>query len=100
MVGQDRPNREEAQEVLNYLARRAKARFYADENFPAQAVSLLREMGRKYAQHRKSDYRVILTRIKLLLLGQRLSFSHITRTDADAKALSVWPKMEVGFKDD
>jgi hypothetical protein len=41
------PNRSEVQEVLDYLARRAKPKFYADENFPVQAVSLLRGMGAK-----------------------------------------------------
>jgi predicted nuclease of predicted toxin-antitoxin system len=35
----------EIRQVLDYLKRRAKARFYADENFPTRAVSLLREMG-------------------------------------------------------
>ncbi len=35
----------EAEEVLRYLARRARPRFYADENFPPQAVWLLRRMG-------------------------------------------------------
>ncbi len=45
LVAQTPPNRREAQQVLNYLARRAKARFYADENFPRQALSVLRQMG-------------------------------------------------------
>jgi predicted nuclease of predicted toxin-antitoxin system len=35
----------EVQEILRYVARKAKPRFYADENFPAQAVALLRRMG-------------------------------------------------------
>jgi len=39
------PTRKEIQEVLDYRARHAKARFYADENFPTKAVSLIREMG-------------------------------------------------------
>ncbi|MCI0725078.1 MAG: DUF5615 family PIN-like protein [Acidobacteria bacterium] len=41
------PSRREVQQVLEYLARRAKPRFYADENFPIQAVSILRRMGAK-----------------------------------------------------
>jgi len=45
IVTADPPTPKEAQQVLDFLARRAKARFYADENFPKQAVSLLRDMG-------------------------------------------------------
>lgn len=36
---------DQAREVLDYMRRRAKARFYADENFPAATVDLLRSMG-------------------------------------------------------
>jgi hypothetical protein len=39
------PPRKEKQQVLDYVARKAKARFYADEGFPAHAVAILREMG-------------------------------------------------------
>jgi hypothetical protein len=39
------PIREEIAEVERYAARKAKPRFYADENFPAQAVAILREWG-------------------------------------------------------
>ena len=35
----------EAAQVLEYLTRRARPRFYADENFPPVAVLLLRRMG-------------------------------------------------------
>lgn len=45
LVAADTPTRWEAQEVLDYLARRTKARFYADENFPIQAIGILRSMG-------------------------------------------------------
>ena len=45
LVAADPPSRRDAQEVLEYLARRAKARFYADENFPADAVEILRSIG-------------------------------------------------------
>jgi hypothetical protein len=43
------PNKKEADEVLKYVGRKAKVRFLADENFPAQAVAILREMGAKVA---------------------------------------------------
>jgi hypothetical protein len=39
------PTLRERQQVRDYLARRSKARFCADENFPERAVSFLREMG-------------------------------------------------------
>jgi predicted nuclease of predicted toxin-antitoxin system len=39
------PSRKEVKQVLEYRARRAKARFYADENFPARAATLLRVWG-------------------------------------------------------
>jgi predicted nuclease of predicted toxin-antitoxin system len=39
------PSRKEKEEVLRYARRGAKPRFYADENFPADAVRLLRLMG-------------------------------------------------------
>ena len=41
------PNPKEVQEVITYFKRKAKPRFYADENFPEQAISLLRKMGAK-----------------------------------------------------
>ncbi|GGA40871.1 DUF5615 family PIN-like protein [Dyella nitratireducens] len=37
----------EAAEVLDNLAKKAKARFYADENFPLLAAQVLRKMGGK-----------------------------------------------------
>src|SRR5262245_35931812 len=39
------PSSKEAEQVLQYLARKAKPRFYADENFPPKAVAILREWG-------------------------------------------------------
>lgn len=45
VVEADPPTTKEAQEVLHYLALRAKARFYVDENFPTSAVILLRSIG-------------------------------------------------------
>jgi predicted nuclease of predicted toxin-antitoxin system len=39
------PSEEEVQQVVEYAARRAKARFYADENFPSRAVTLLKNNG-------------------------------------------------------
>ena len=47
IVAADPPSPREAREVLDNLARRAKARFYADENFPAKATAILRDMGAK-----------------------------------------------------
>jgi len=47
LVEQNPPTQEEAEQVLDYLARRATARFYADENFPTKAVNLVREIGAK-----------------------------------------------------
>jgi predicted nuclease of predicted toxin-antitoxin system len=37
----------EIEQVLEYRRRRAKARFYADENFPRLAVEILRQRGAK-----------------------------------------------------
>ena len=48
------PKPKEAQEVFTYLKRKAKARFYADENFPEQAIALLREMGAKVQTSRQA----------------------------------------------
>jgi predicted nuclease of predicted toxin-antitoxin system len=44
----------EAQQVFAYFKRKAKARFYADENFPEQAIALLREMGAKVQTSRQA----------------------------------------------
>ena len=48
------PNQKEVQEVITYFKRRAKPRFYADENFPEQAISLLRKMGAKVQTARRA----------------------------------------------
>ncbi len=45
LVAVNPPSPREAQEVLDNLAKRAKARFYADENFPPTATAILRDMG-------------------------------------------------------
>jgi len=39
------PDPKEVQEVELYAARKAKPRFYADENFPKQAGAILRKLG-------------------------------------------------------
>jgi hypothetical protein len=39
------PPKRERLQISEYVARRAKPRFYADENFPALAVAIIREMG-------------------------------------------------------
>jgi|SRR5579864_5484631 len=41
------PTEKEIAQVLQYRRRKAKARFYADENFPALAVKVLRKLGAK-----------------------------------------------------
>lgn len=45
IVRKDPCTPKEAREVIDYLKRGAKARFYADENFPSAATELLRSMG-------------------------------------------------------
>ena len=47
LVRADPPTKKEMEEVLRYRRRKAKARFYADENFTALAVEVLRGMGTK-----------------------------------------------------
>ncbi len=39
------PAEREKREILENVRRRAKARFYADENFPGVAVGILRQLG-------------------------------------------------------
>ena len=48
------PKPKEAQQVFAYFQRKAKARFYADENFPERAIALLREMGAKVQTSRQA----------------------------------------------
>jgi predicted nuclease of predicted toxin-antitoxin system len=45
LVARDPPPQSEIDEVFRNLRRRAKARFYADENLPPKAVAILRAMG-------------------------------------------------------
>ena len=47
VVAQNLPSQKEVQQVLDYLSRKAKSRFLADEYFPEPAVTLLRAMGGK-----------------------------------------------------
>jgi len=71
------PSLREVRQVLDYLARRATARLYADENFPQQAVSLLREMGSRVdtaqeaglAGHSDEDHTAHALRHGLVLLS-------------------------------
>lgn len=39
------PSKNEIAQVRDYIRRKAKARFYADENFPNRAIALLRNLG-------------------------------------------------------
>jgi Domain of unknown function (DUF5615) len=52
------PKPKEVHQAISYFKRKAKARFYADHNFPEQAVGLLRAMGAKV----QTSYRVGLNR--------------------------------------
>ena len=45
LVAADPASPHEVREVLDNLARHAKARFYSDENFPPRATTILRAMG-------------------------------------------------------
>lgn len=47
LAGVNPRTQKEVDQVLDYRRRKAKARFYADEDFPAAAVQLLRSMGAK-----------------------------------------------------
>lgn len=47
LIRDNPPTEKEIEQVLEYRRRKAKARFYADENFPVLAVELLRKMGAK-----------------------------------------------------
>jgi hypothetical protein len=47
LVRDNPPTEKEIEQVLEYRRRKAKARFYADENFPALAVEVLRRLGAK-----------------------------------------------------
>jgi predicted nuclease of predicted toxin-antitoxin system len=51
------PDRKELQQWFEFFRRKAKARFYADENFPEQAVSLLRVMGAKVQTNHQAGLR-------------------------------------------
>jgi predicted nuclease of predicted toxin-antitoxin system len=45
VVKQNPPSKREVEQVFEYRRRKAKAKFYADENFPTAAVQLLRSNG-------------------------------------------------------
>jgi predicted nuclease of predicted toxin-antitoxin system len=44
-VAADEPTEREKRHVYDYALRRAKPRFYADENFPSVAIKILSELG-------------------------------------------------------
>ena len=44
-VAADEPTKQEKRQVDDYARRRAKPRFYADENVPSVAIKILRELG-------------------------------------------------------
>jgi uncharacterized protein DUF5615 len=45
IAADDPPSEREKQQVYDYVRRRAKPRFYADENFPGIAITILRQLG-------------------------------------------------------
>jgi Domain of unknown function (DUF5615) len=45
IVADHPPTEWETRQVDNYVRRRAKPRFYADENFPSVAINILRRLG-------------------------------------------------------
>jgi predicted nuclease of predicted toxin-antitoxin system len=49
LVAYNPPTQKEIDQVLDYRRRKAKARFYADENFPAPAIEVLRQTGARVA---------------------------------------------------
>jgi predicted nuclease of predicted toxin-antitoxin system len=42
-IGEDEPTEREKQQVNDFACRKAKPRFYADENFPESAIAILRK---------------------------------------------------------
>jgi predicted nuclease of predicted toxin-antitoxin system len=51
------PGRKALQQFLDFFKRKAKARFFADENFPEQAINLLRAKGAKVQTNREAGLR-------------------------------------------
>lgn len=49
LVDYNPPTQKEIDQVLDYRQRKAKARFYTDENFPARATEVLRRTGARLA---------------------------------------------------
>jgi hypothetical protein len=45
IVADELPTEREKRRVHDYVRRRAKPRFYADENFPTIAITILRRLG-------------------------------------------------------
>ena len=45
IAADDPPTEREKRQVNDYVRRRAKPRFYADENFPSVAIKILRRLG-------------------------------------------------------
>jgi predicted nuclease of predicted toxin-antitoxin system len=57
LVRDNPPTEKEVEQVLEYRRRKAKARFYADENFPALAVEVLKKMGGKVVTVQRVGHR-------------------------------------------
>jgi hypothetical protein len=45
IAADDPPTEREKRQVIDYMRRRAKPRFYADENFPTVAIAILKRFG-------------------------------------------------------
>jgi predicted nuclease of predicted toxin-antitoxin system len=57
LVRDNPPTQKEIEQVLEYRRRKAKARFYADENFPTRAVEVLRKSGARVVTVQQVGYR-------------------------------------------
>ncbi len=57
LVRANPPTQKEIEQVLEYRRKRARARFYVDENFPARATEALRSMGGRAITVQDSGHR-------------------------------------------
>ena len=54
-AGDDEPTEREKQQVNDFARRKAKPRFYADENFPELAIAILRQFKADVLTVREND---------------------------------------------
>jgi predicted nuclease of predicted toxin-antitoxin system len=82
LVRQNPPSQKEIQQGLDFMALKAKPRFYADEDFPQQAVDLLKAAGARVQTAREAelvgrsdeDHRAHALREGLVLLSRDRDF--------------------------